>query len=606
MRNTAHHKSARTEGQPRRPHRVACAVLFAVFCLQICGCSRKADSDTPPLDPAAQPVTSKKTAPWFERVQNVPIPQSFHYSNPDSFEMPGIMGSGCSLTDLDNDGRLDIVLVPGDVRPDEAPAQAGQCCVLQQQADGSWQDVSDTAGLRVRGFGMGCFTADLDNDGDLDAVTTGARGVLLFRNDTTAGQIRMVDVTTESLISDARWATAAVMFDYDRDGWLDLFVTHYVDYFPGSICADGTGRRDYCGPQSFQGTADLLCRNLGGAGQLLRFSDVTVTSGIARAQGKGLGAAASDFNGDGRTDIYVANDMEPNFLWIQNAGGEFTEEAVLRGCAVDLQGRPQASMGVSRTDLDQDGRLDLFLTHLRGETNTWYRETTDGFFLDDTGRSGLGEPSRNMTGFGTIVADFDLDGLVDIAVVNGRVMRAPLLQPEPADGHWQEYAECNQLYAGIAAGRFTPHAADVFQEPLEVSRGLAAGDIDNDGDLDLLVASTAAPAALYKNVAERRGHWLQIRTVSSHRAGAAPGARITVAGGNRRLVAEVQPQTGYLSESDSRVHFGLGELSAVDWIEVQWPDGSEPTERFAGGAVDRVLELRQGAGQPVTSAGAQP
>lgn len=606
MRNTAHDNSARTAGLTRRPHRTACAALFAVLCLLPFGCSRKTGPDTLQLDLATQPATSKFAALWFERVQNLPVSPNFHYSNPDSFEMPGIMGSGCSLTDLDNDGRLDIVLVPGDVRPEQAPEQAGLCCVLQQQPDGNWLNVSEQAGLRVRGFGMGCFTADFDNDGDPDAVTTGARGVLLFRNDTKAGQIRMVDVTAESLVSDSRWATAAVMFDYDRDGWLDLFVTHYVDYFPGSICADGTGRRDYCGPQSFQGTADLLCRNLGGAGQPFRFSDVTVTSGIARAQGKGLGAAASDFNGDGLTDIYVANDMEPNFLWIQNPAGEFTEEAVLRGCAVDLQGRPQASMGVSRTDLNQDGRLDLFLTHLRGETNTWYRETTDGFFLDDTARSGLGEPSRNMTGFGTIVADFDLNGLVDIAVVNGRVMRAPLLQPEPAGSHWQEYAESSQLYAGIAAGRFTPHAADVFQERLEVSRGLAAGDIDNDGDLDLLVASTSAPAALYKNVAARLGHWLQIRTVSSHRAGAAPGARITVASGNRRLVAEVQPQTGYLSESDSRVHFGLGQLSACDWIEVQWPDGAVQIERFAGGAVDQVLELRQGAGQPVAAAGAQP
>jgi len=606
MRNTAHYNSARTAGQPRGRYWAACSALLVVLCLLPFGCSRKAGPDTPRLAPAVQPTASRSAAPWFERVSNLPIPQNFHYSNPDSFEMPGIMGSGCSLTDLDNDGRLDIVLVPGDLRPEQAPEQAGLCCVLQQQPEGGWLNVSEQAGLRVRGFGMGCFTADLDNDGDLDAVTTGARGVLLFRNDTQAGQICMVDVTAESLISDSRWATAAVMFDYDRDGWLDLFVTHYVDYFPGSICADGTGRRDYCGPQSFQGTADLLCRNLGGAGQPFRFRDVTVTSGIARAQGKGLGAVASDFNGDGRSDIYVANDMEPNFLWIQNTAGEFTEEAALRGCAVDLQGRPQASMGVSRTDLDQDGRLDLFLTHLRGETNTWYRETANGFFLDDTGRSGLGEPSRNMTGFGTIVADFDLNGLVDIAVVNGRVMRAPLLQPEPADSHWQEYAESNQLYEGIAAGRFTTHAGDVFQEPLEVSRGLATGDIDNDGDLDLLVTSISEPAALYKNVAAGRGHWLQVRTVSSHRAGAAPGARITVASGNRRLVAEVQPQTGYLSESDSRVHFGLGELSACDWIEVQWPDGSTPIERFGGGAVDQVLELRQGAGQPMASAGSQP
>lgn len=601
MRMTGQHISAWATRQTRRSARFLFALVLAAYCILTPGCNQSSQVDNPAADtpPAA-------VAPWFRRVDNLPIPRNFHDSDPASFEMPGIMGSGCSLTDLDDDGRLDIILVPGDVHPDQPPHLAGLCCVLQQLPDGKWQDLSEQSGLRVRGFGMGCFTADLDNDGDLDAVTTGARGVLVFRNESSGGQIRFSDVTAESGINDTHWATAAVIFDYDRDGWLDLFVTHYVDYFPGSFCADGTGRRDYCGPQSFQGTTDLLCRNLGSSGGVFRFSDVTIPSGIVRARGKGLGAAASDFNGDGRTDIYVANDMEPNFLWIQNAAGQFTEEAVLRGCAVDLQGRPQASMGVSRTDLNQDGRLDLFLTHLRGETNTWYRETTNGFFLDDTGRSGLGEPSRNMTGFGTAVSDFDLDGLIDAAVVNGRVMRAPLLQPQPAASHWEEYAEPNQLFTGIAAGRFAPHSGDVFQEPLEVSRGLASGDIDNDGDLDLLVSGIAVPATLYENVAVRRGHWLLVRTASSQRSGAAPGTRITLVCGRQRLVAEVQPQSGYLSQSDSRVHFGLGEISAIDWIEVQWPDGAGQVERFAGGPVDQVLVLQQGTGQALTPAGASP
>lgn len=610
MRTTAQHTTVAKALRADALRRLWLRQLLAVICgcvLSGCGSATPVSSQsTEHGDSAALPAdVSGPTAPWFRPLADLPIPQNFHFSDPTSFEMPGIMGSGCTLTDIDRDGRLDILVVPGDRRPDVAAEQAGLCCVLQQQPEGGWRDVSEQAGLRVSGFGMGCFAADIDNDGDADAVTTGSRGVLLFRNDTDNGLIRFVDVTAESGISDSRWATAAVLFDYDRDGWLDLFVTHYVDYFPGSICADGTGRRDYCGPQSFQGTTDLLVRNLGGAGTAFRFRDVTISAGLARAQGKGLGVSASDFNGDGLMDIYVANDMEPNFLWIQNSEGQFTEEAVLRGCAVDLQGRPQASMGVSRADLNQDGELDLFLSHLRGETNTWYRQTSAGFFLDDTGRSGLGEPSRNQTGFGTVVSDFDLDGNVDVAVVNGRVMRAPLLQPQPAATHWQEYAESCQLYVGSGPGHFSPHTGDPLQQLVQVSRGLASGDIDNDGDLDLLVSGVSVPAMLYENVSERRGHWLMVSAVSSQRPGPAIGARITVCCGARKLVAEVQPQTGYLSGSDPRVHFGVGNTQTIDWIEVLWPDGSAKAERFSGVNVDQVVELKQGTGETLERAGGQ-
>jgi hypothetical protein len=498
-------------------------LIALVTALMLAGC----DSAAPP---AASVSGSASASPLFRELPVPALTQHPHQAPADTFEMPEIMGSGCSLADLDADGRLDVLVVPGMVSATDASAGGARVFVLHQQSDGSFTDVTEETALRVRGFGMGCYPADIDNDGDLDVLTTSAGGTALFRNESAAGNVRFLDVTEVAGLTSSRWSTAAAFVDYDCDGWLDLLVVNYVDYFSGSVCADASGRRDYCGPQAFSGTADLLYHNLGGQGQPGIFENVTVPSGLAAAVGKGLGTVCTDLNGDRLPDLYVANDMEPNRLWIQGPPGQFTDEGSLRGCAVDLQGRPQASMGTALSDLDHDGQEDLFLTHLRGETNTWYRQLGGGVFLDDTVRSGLGEPSRNDTGFGVVSRDLDLDGYTDLVVVNGRVMRAPLLQPDPAGAALAGVFRAPQGVDGICRRSISSApvkrglCASVAGFP-----GLAAGDIDNDGDIDLLTTAIAAPAQLWQNVAPRSGHWLTLKITDTPRRRDALGARVVAA-----------------------------------------------------------------------------
>lgn len=567
----------------------------------LAGC-QKGDSSAGKVGSGGTSGPARSSTIWFEERAEITEKLGVHYADPEQFEMPGIMGSGCALSDLNGDGLLDIVLVPGDPQLSEKSAapdgnMSGKCRVLVQKTGLTWHDASSDAGLVVDGTGMGCYFGDIDNDGDSDVLTTGSRGIRLFRNDSSTEKIQFTDTTPSSGLASSRWSTAACFFDYDRDGWLDLFVVNYVDYFPGSQCHDASGRLDYCGPQSFTGTSDFLFRNRGAAGQPGTFENVTVAAGIARAVGKGLGVICSDMTGDRLADIYVANDMEPNFLWVQQSDGTFAEEAVLRGCAVDIQGRSQASMGTAFSDLDEDAQTDLFLTHLRGETNTWYRQLGMGVFLDETARTGLGETSRNYTGFGVVVADFDHDSHLDIAVANGRVMRAPILQADRASSRWGDYAESNLLWTGKGGGQFELTSADdPFQKVEEISRGLASGDVDGDGDVDLLISSVAAPARFFENRAAKAGHWLGVQVVDPRWNRDAIGAKVVVSFGGEARHREVMPNLGYLSSHDCRLHFGLGESAGYDSIQVYWPDETSGFEQFPGGPADQMIRLERGKG----------
>jgi hypothetical protein len=323
-------------------------------------------------------------------------------------------------------------------------------------------------------------------------------------------------------------------------------------------------------------------------------------AGLGRLSGPGLGVFCADFNGDGWPDIFVANDARPNHLWINQRDGTFKEEAVARGIAYNAMGKAEANMGIAIGDVDGDGLFDVFVTHLTDETNTLWKQGPRGMFQDRTVGLGLANPRWRGTGFGTVLADFDHDGVPDLALVNGRVKRPTATAATgsgAASSFWGPYAERNQLFANEGNGRFrdiSPHNGP-FCGSASVSRGLVCGDIDGDGALDLLVTSISSPARLYRNVAPKQGHWLMIRALDPALRRDAYGAEITVRANGRRWVRLINPGYSYLCSNDPRAHFGLGKASRVDEIEVLWPDGS--AEVFSGRAADQIVELRKGEGK---------
>jgi hypothetical protein len=335
----------------------------------------------------------------------------------------------------------------------------------------------------------------------------------------------------------------------------------------------------------------------------VRFKDVTIESGLGRVRGPGLGVFCADFNGDHWPDLFVANDGKPNHLWINQHDGTFKEEALVRGIAYNRLGRTEANMGVAAGDVDGDGLFDLLSTHLTEETHTLWRQGPRGLFQDGTVAAGLTRPCWRGTGFGAVLADFDHDGALDLAVVNGRVKRAqssrgPRPSAETVELFWNRYTERNQVFMNDGKGSFrdVSPSNNAFCGMARVGRGLACGDVNGDGALDLLVTNIAGPARLYRNVAPKRGHWLLVRAFDPQLHRDAYGAEITVQVAGRCLMRWINPGYSYLCSNDAQAHFGLGSAERADAIEVVWPDGSE--EVFPGVDVDRVLVLRKGEGKP--------
>jgi hypothetical protein len=445
---------------------------------------------------------------------------------------------------------------------------------------------------------MGVAIGDVNNDGRPDVLLTEYRRCRLFLND---GNGHFTEATDKLGPGNPLWGTSACFFDYDRDGWLDLVVTHYVDYDPAWDCADAAGKQDFCGPTGFRGTVTKLYRNLGQDrdGRWLGFKDVTLESGLGSLRGPGLGVVCADFDGDGWPDIFVANDKKANHLWMNRRDGTFREEGVSRGVAYDVLAQAQANMGIALGDLDGDGLFDLYVTHLNEETNTlWKQGPNRGYFQDRTASHGLAATHWRGTGFGTVFGDFDHDGALDLAVANGAVFhhrtRGSSSGSEP---FWSRYAERNQLLVNEGTG----HVRDISMENRAfcgtpgVYRALAVGDVNNDGALDLLVTQIAGRARLFRNIAPKRGHWLMVSALDPGLGGRdVYGAEVTVYAGTRRWVGWLNPGYSCLCSNDPRVHFGLGEVKRVDAIRVLWPDGLE--EEFPAQATDRWVRLMRGHG----------
>jgi hypothetical protein len=517
------------------------------------------------------------------------------------FYYPEIIGSGVALLDYDNDGKLDILVLQGTpLGPGEYPNAPKEPCAarlyrndLAVNADGSrnlkFTDVTEASGLCSRGYGMGVAIGDFDNDGCVDVFIThfGAPNQL-FRNNCDG---TFTDVTRKAGVAGAgKWGASATFVDYDRDGFLDLYVTNYVDYHIANNqkCYASTSARDYCAPSTYMSVPGILYHNRGDG----TFEDVSVKSGITRAYGAGLGVMAVDLNGDGWPDIYVANDGNPNQLWINQKDGTFKNEADIRGCAVNADGVAEAGMGVDIADFDGNGSEDIFLTHLTREKSTLFFNRGEGYFEDRSVEAGLAAPSIPFTGFGTVFFDYDNDGWLDIVAANGAVHLIEELKT-PQDPY--PLQQKNQLFHNLGNGHFedaTASAGKVFQL-LAVGRGLAAGDLDNDGGTDLVVNNNNGPLRVIVNKVGAANPWLGLRLVTGKRD--AYGAKIEIKRpGLPTLWRRVRADGSYLSANDPRIVVGLGNVTGIESLTVHWSDGKR--ESFAVPPLRQYTTLVEGAG----------
>ncbi|MCY3928168.1 MAG: CRTAC1 family protein [Acidobacteria bacterium] len=496
--------------------------------------------------------------------------------------MPAVMGGGAAVFDADGDGDLDLYFI--------APAPGGNRFYLQQD-NGGFTDATKASGLE--GDGMGAAAGDLDNDGDVDLYITRVGPDRVLLNE---GSGVFADRSAAWGSATPGWSSSAALLDYDGDGYLDVYVARYVAFDPERVCSQHGGRRDFCGPTEFEGVSDVLLHNLGGRG----FEDVSAAAGITAVTDAGLGVVAADFDHDGEVDIYVANDADPNNLWIHQGGGRFVDDGLLQGSAYNRWGNSEAGMGIATGDADLDLDLDLFVTHLITETNTYYRNLLLPGFEDATIETDLGASSLDLTGFGTAFFDADNDGDLDLAVANGAVKRRPSALATP--GLWADYVEPN-LFLINQGGRFLDASSDPPWTELGLSRALVPADLDRDGDLDLVIANLDGPPQILRNLtidpeapSDRAGaNWIQIRALDPRLGRIASGARVMVHTPNGRRLVHALPSGSYLSAGPATVHLGLGTADATDGLDVVWSDGL--TESFGGVAANQVVELIRGEGQ---------
>jgi len=538
------------------------------------------ESGAPPGDASSASPAEPAGDPWFEEVaRQVGVDFRHRSGHREEFYMPEIMCGGVAMFDYDGDSDLDLYFVQGgDLNPGATDLPGN--VLYRNRGDGTFENATEEAGVGDRGYGMGVACGDYDNDGDVDLYVTNAGPNVLYRNN---GDGTFTDVTAEAGVGDPGFGTSAAFVDYDGDGNLDLYTMNYVVWSRDrEVACRSFGRRDYCSPNSYRAPApDVLYRNEGNG----KFRDVSREAGVAEIFGNGLGVSTGDFDSDGDMDIYVANDQMPNQLWMNQGNGRFRDEALVCGNAVSAEGRAQASMGVISIDIDDDGDLDLFMSHISEETNTLYINT-NGRFDDTTAVFGLAAASWDFTGFGLGFHDFDHDGRLDLFIANGRVMMRQHLH-DPND----VYAEPDILFRGVADGKYeeiVPRGGTV-EKLIATSRGVAFGDIDGDGDIDAAVINRDGPAHIRRNIVGNRGNWIRFRVENRH-GSPAVGALVRLEAGGAGRWRRVDPAYSYCSSNDPCVHWGLGATTKVDRVLVRWTDGREAT--FGPFEAGRTYEIR--------------
>ena len=542
-----------------------------------------------PVGEPAVPAELAAAAPIFvERAAEAGLDFVHRNGAVGDYNYPELMIGGGALLDYDDDGFLDVYLVQSGPLPGSGPGNAGVSPasgsppgnrLYRNLGNGTFEDTTDAAGVGDTGYGAGATAADYDRDGLVDLYVLNVGANRLYRN---LGGGAFEDVTELAGVGDPSWSSSAVFFDYDGDLDLDLFVANYVVWSADRErpCLGPNGLRNYCNPAEYPPAPDTLYRNDGNG----RFVDVSEAAGIRSVAGPGLGVVAGDLDDDGLVDLYVANDQAVNHLWLNQGDGTFREDALPRGAALNELGQPEAGMGIAVADPDGDGDLDLFLTHLSGETNTFYRNDGGGFFVDATDELRLGGVSQPYTGFGASWFDYDGDGVLDLFIANGKVT--------PGDTAAFDYREPNQLLRGLSSGRYedVSDRAGAALQLLEVSRGAAFGDLDNDGDMDILVVNNDGPVRLLRNEVGSGQSWLVVDLCGGGVLDRSSiGSRVTVQAGGRSWTRGVRPARSFAVANDPRVHFAFGDTPGVDRLEVRWSHGGV-TERV-GVPVNRILRL---------------
>jgi hypothetical protein len=516
----------------------------------------------------------------------------FHTSAPDNKYIVESMSGGVALIDYDLDGWPDIYFTNAPTVEMALAGRKARCALYHNNGDGTFTEVTDKAGVGDAGWAMGACVGDYNNDGWPDLYVTAFGPNTLYRNN---GDGTFTDVTREARVGDPRWSTGCAFGDYDGDGWVDLLVANYVDFRLGDLPKFGEGANcQYrglavqCGPKGLKGAGDALYHNNGDG----TFTDVSKAAGVSDPNGYyGLGVVWTDLDEDGRPDAFVANDTTPNFLYRNEGRGRFSEIAYVAGVAVNENGSPQACMGIALGDYLHAGRLSLFVTNFSEEYNTLYRNEGKLTFTDVSYASGTAPSSLPYVGWGTGFFDLDNDGWLDLLVVNGHVY--PQVDTRDIG---TKYRQPKLLYINQDNGTFREAGRDVgaaLSVP-RVSRGAAFGDLDNDGDIDIVVGDLDGPPLILRNDGGNRNNWITLELIGARGDRLALGARVKVVTGKLSQVDEVRSGGSYLSQNDLRLHFGLGKAERVDRVEIRWPSGK--TETLTNLAARSFYTVKEGAG----------